>query len=239
MLLLVWFRQIPYCSKCFLIFKPQGYSTILSIQNLKSKQTHITGNDFNNVHIFETLFQRKKMQNFLSGLCCGGRWPAAFSRSKSKVQTTKPPGPPLRDGGIALQAPPPPPARRRRALPPPLPRLHFPHLITSTSPSIASSRRRRAAAARYPSTLTIIVLRNALRITRRSCRVPLAGAGKEASAWSKLFLFAPGAITFGLGTWQLFRRQEKVIPRTRAHYFLLHFVGFRDLTVCSFLLDLR
>ncbi|VAI08713.1 unnamed protein product [Triticum turgidum subsp. durum] len=36
------------------------------------------------------------------------------------------------------------------------------------------------------------------------------GAGKEAGAWSKLFLFAPGAITFGLGTWQLFRRQEKV-----------------------------
>uniref|UniRef100_A0A3B6HNR1 SURF1-like protein n=1 Tax=Triticum aestivum TaxID=4565 RepID=A0A3B6HNR1_WHEAT len=34
--------------------------------------------------------------------------------------------------------------------------------------------------------------------------------GKEAGAWSKLFLFAPGAITFGLGTWQLFRRQEKV-----------------------------
>ncbi|OEL26406.1 Surfeit locus protein 1 [Dichanthelium oligosanthes] len=39
---------------------------------------------------------------------------------------------------------------------------------------------------------------------------PLPGAGKEASAWSKLFLFAPGAITFGLGTWQLFRRQEKI-----------------------------
>ncbi|KAK3148081.1 hypothetical protein QOZ80_3BG0290380 [Eleusine coracana subsp. coracana] len=39
---------------------------------------------------------------------------------------------------------------------------------------------------------------------------PPPGAGKEASAWSKLFLFAPGAITFGLGTWQLFRRQEKI-----------------------------
>ncbi|KAL6645637.1 hypothetical protein ACP70R_017245 [Stipagrostis hirtigluma subsp. patula] len=37
-----------------------------------------------------------------------------------------------------------------------------------------------------------------------------SGARKEASAWSKLFLFAPGAITFGLGTWQLFRRQEKI-----------------------------
>ncbi|KAG8096104.1 hypothetical protein GUJ93_ZPchr0013g36708 [Zizania palustris] len=39
---------------------------------------------------------------------------------------------------------------------------------------------------------------------------PPSGAGKEAGAWSKLFLFAPGAITFGLGTWQLFRRQEKI-----------------------------
>ncbi|XP_010229023.1 surfeit locus protein 1 [Brachypodium distachyon] len=39
---------------------------------------------------------------------------------------------------------------------------------------------------------------------------PPPGTGKEASAWSKLFLFAPGAITFGLGTWQLFRRQEKI-----------------------------
>ncbi|KAJ1298344.1 hypothetical protein BS78_01G445400 [Paspalum vaginatum] len=39
---------------------------------------------------------------------------------------------------------------------------------------------------------------------------PPPGAGKEASTWSKLFLFAPGAITFGLGTWQLFRRQEKI-----------------------------
>uniref|UniRef100_A0A0E0JGP9 SURF1-like protein n=1 Tax=Oryza punctata TaxID=4537 RepID=A0A0E0JGP9_ORYPU len=37
-----------------------------------------------------------------------------------------------------------------------------------------------------------------------------AGAGKEAGAWSKLFLFAPGAITFGLGSWQLFRSQEKI-----------------------------
>ncbi|KAG8366918.1 hypothetical protein BUALT_Bualt16G0017900 [Buddleja alternifolia] len=30
------------------------------------------------------------------------------------------------------------------------------------------------------------------------------------STWSKLLLFIPGAITFGLGTWQIFRRQEKI-----------------------------
>lgn len=69
--------------------------------------------------------------------------------------------------------------------------------------------------------------------------VPFAGAAKEASAWSKLFLFAPGAITFGLGTWQLFRRQEKVTPRAHSRYSLLRFVGRRDLTLWCFLLDLR
>ncbi|KAL7139520.1 hypothetical protein ABFS83_09G057700 [Erythranthe nasuta] len=30
------------------------------------------------------------------------------------------------------------------------------------------------------------------------------------STWSKLLLFIPGAMTFGLGTWQIFRRQEKI-----------------------------
>lgn len=33
---------------------------------------------------------------------------------------------------------------------------------------------------------------------------------RERSTWSKLLLFIPGAITFGLGTWQIFRRQDKV-----------------------------
>ncbi|GER50247.1 surfeit locus protein 1, partial [Striga asiatica] len=30
------------------------------------------------------------------------------------------------------------------------------------------------------------------------------------STWSKLLLFIPGAVTFGLGTWQIIRRQEKI-----------------------------
>ncbi|OMO69883.1 Surfeit locus 1/Shy1 [Corchorus olitorius] len=33
---------------------------------------------------------------------------------------------------------------------------------------------------------------------------------KEGSTWSRWFLFLPGAITFGLGTWQIFRRQDKI-----------------------------
>ncbi|XP_058081187.1 surfeit locus protein 1-like isoform X2 [Magnolia sinica] len=32
----------------------------------------------------------------------------------------------------------------------------------------------------------------------------------QRSRWSRWLLFLPGAITFGLGTWQIFRRQEKI-----------------------------
>ncbi|OVA09383.1 Surfeit locus 1/Shy1 [Macleaya cordata] len=34
--------------------------------------------------------------------------------------------------------------------------------------------------------------------------------GKERGGWSRWLLFLPGAITFGLGTWQIFRRQDKI-----------------------------
>ncbi|GMI71509.1 EMBRYO DEFECTIVE 3121, SURFEIT 1, SURFEIT 1a [Hibiscus trionum] len=33
---------------------------------------------------------------------------------------------------------------------------------------------------------------------------------EKESKWSRWFLFLPGAITFGLGTWQIFRRQDKI-----------------------------
>ncbi|XP_042963757.1 surfeit locus protein 1-like isoform X1 [Carya illinoinensis] len=36
------------------------------------------------------------------------------------------------------------------------------------------------------------------------------GRNERRSGWSKLFLFLPGALTFGLGTWQIFRRQDKI-----------------------------
>ncbi|KAJ1686950.1 hypothetical protein LUZ63_018340 [Rhynchospora breviuscula] len=39
---------------------------------------------------------------------------------------------------------------------------------------------------------------------------PSHSQGNQRGAFSKLLLFLPGAITFGLGTWQLFRRQEKI-----------------------------
>ncbi|XP_068657341.1 surfeit locus protein 1 isoform X2 [Aristolochia californica] len=34
--------------------------------------------------------------------------------------------------------------------------------------------------------------------------------GSERDGWSKWLLFAPGVFTFGLGTWQIFRRNEKM-----------------------------
>ncbi|XP_048443582.1 surfeit locus protein 1-like [Pyrus x bretschneideri] len=37
--------------------------------------------------------------------------------------------------------------------------------------------------------------------------------GRERSRLSRWLLFLPGAITFGLGTWQIIRRQEKIIDR--------------------------
>ncbi|KAL3512163.1 hypothetical protein ACH5RR_024880 [Cinchona calisaya] len=40
--------------------------------------------------------------------------------------------------------------------------------------------------------------------------VPPPQEQERRSIWSKLLLFIPGAITFGLGTWQIFRRQEKI-----------------------------
>ncbi|KAE8722433.1 Surfeit locus protein 1 [Hibiscus syriacus] len=33
---------------------------------------------------------------------------------------------------------------------------------------------------------------------------------EKGSKWTRWFLFLPGAITFGLGTWQIFRRQDKI-----------------------------
>ena len=154
MLLLVWFRQILYCSKCFLNLQGTRYSTILSIQNLKSKQTHITGKqityDFNNVHILETRFQRKKCK-ILETLCCGGCWPCCvlpvqvqspndqtpwtseMAASLSKHLRLR-----LRGGGEYCLLPsrastshtsspaPPPPSRPPAAAAPPPPGIHLP-----------------------------------------------------------------------------------------------------------------
>ena len=38
------------------------------------------------------------------------------------------------------------------------------------------------------------------------------GNESSRSRLSKWLLFLPGAFTFGLGTWQILRRQDKVIP---------------------------
>jgi surfeit locus 1 family protein len=41
--------------------------------------------------------------------------------------------------------------------------------------------------------------------------VPLFSEKESGSRLSKWLLFLPGAITFGLGTWQVLRRQDKVL----------------------------
>ncbi|CAN6919817.1 unnamed protein product [Brassica oleracea] len=38
---------------------------------------------------------------------------------------------------------------------------------------------------------------------------PQVSDKKRGSNWSRLLLFLPGAITFGLGSWQIVRREEK------------------------------
>ncbi|MQM03761.1 hypothetical protein Taro_036550 [Colocasia esculenta] len=43
-----------------------------------------------------------------------------------------------------------------------------------------------------------------------SAAAAAAHGGEERGNWSKVLLFLPGAITFGLGTWQIIRRQEKI-----------------------------
>lgn len=51
--------------------------------------------------------------------------------------------------------------------------------------------------------------------------------------WSKLLLFLPGALTFGLGTWQIFRRQDKV---TYTH---VHTLAFAPICVCEIFRSFR
>jgi surfeit locus 1 family protein len=51
--------------------------------------------------------------------------------------------------------------------------------------------------------------------------------------WSKLLLFLPGAITFGLGTWQIFRRQDKVT------YTQVHTLTFAPIRVCKLFQSFR
>ncbi|WOK94663.1 surfeit locus protein 1 [Canna indica] len=48
--------------------------------------------------------------------------------------------------------------------------------------------------------------------TSAAATTTLASQSKEEERgkWSKALLFIPGIITFGLGTWQLFRRQDKI-----------------------------
>ncbi|KAJ6802000.1 surfeit locus protein 1-like [Iris pallida] len=43
-----------------------------------------------------------------------------------------------------------------------------------------------------------------------SAAAPSQSQGNHSGRWSRFLLFLPGAITFGLGTWQILRRQDKI-----------------------------
>ncbi|KAJ9162650.1 hypothetical protein P3X46_022409 [Hevea brasiliensis] len=61
---------------------------------------------------------------------------------------------------------------------------------------------------------------------------------ERGSRWSKWLLFLPGAITFGLGTWQIFRREEKIkMLDYRQKRLEIEPVNFNDLSPSSELLD--
>ncbi|XP_077221355.1 surfeit locus protein 1-like isoform X2 [Tasmannia lanceolata] len=47
-------------------------------------------------------------------------------------------------------------------------------------------------------------------LSSSSSSLPSQSQEKQSGRWSRWLLFIPGAITFGLGTWQIFRRQEKI-----------------------------
>ncbi|KAK3026258.1 hypothetical protein RJ639_041634, partial [Escallonia herrerae] len=59
--------------------------------------------------------------------------------------------------------------------------------------------------------------------------LPESQENERGSGWSRLLLFVPGAIAFGLGTWQIFRRQDKVNLRLGINQFEL--LGFPLISV--------
>lgn len=61
---------------------------------------------------------------------------------------------------------------------------------------------------------------------------------ERGSRWSRWLLFLPGAITFGLGTWQIFRRQEKIkMLDYRQKRLTMEPMKFNDLSPSSEQLD--
>ncbi|XP_078439469.1 surfeit locus 1 cytochrome c oxidase biogenesis protein [Wolffia australiana] len=80
-------------------------------------------------------------------------------------------------------------------------------------PSFSKALRARRLVLYIPQYFTAIQASNARAISSQEVvsETPASiNAGKEGGSWSKFLLFIPGAVTFGLGSWQIVRRQEKI-----------------------------
>ncbi|KAJ9676759.1 hypothetical protein PVL29_021995 [Vitis rotundifolia] len=69
----------------------------------------------------------------------------------------------------------------------------FPHLYSSSAP-VSASASASVSSASSVSSLT----------------EPQSPGGEQRRGWTKWLLFVPGAVTFGLGSWQILRRQDKI-----------------------------
>ncbi|KAI4302548.1 hypothetical protein MLD38_038277 [Melastoma candidum] len=69
----------------------------------------------------------------------------------------------------------------------------------------------RSVARRNPRCGYLIPIQSFSSLSESAAPVHSPGQGeRDGGRWSRLLLFVPGAITFGLGTWQIFRRQDKI-----------------------------
>ncbi|KAI3931902.1 hypothetical protein MKW98_012312 [Papaver atlanticum] len=67
-----------------------------------------------------------------------------------------------------------------------------------------------SSANRIPKLTPLFSTSNRVLSTLAESPIESAFQPQEKKSWSRYLLFLPGAITFGLGTWQIFRRQDKV-----------------------------
>ncbi|RZC54703.1 hypothetical protein C5167_013559 [Papaver somniferum] len=67
-----------------------------------------------------------------------------------------------------------------------------------------------SSANRIPKLTPLFSTSNRVLSTLAESPIDSSFQAQEKKSWSRYLLFLPGAITFGLGTWQIFRRQDKV-----------------------------
>lgn len=92
--------------------------------------------------------------------------------------------------------------------------------LFSSSPTVSSAAEPELPPSQYPGEfLSCWCCIFGFWVRLKACRNPYLSAlvgiftleRESRSSLSKWLLFLPGAITFGLGTWQIFRREDKVL----------------------------